>query len=81
MPPQVLAVVMVLQALRGLPDYESGPGAAVRPALEGRLRSRAGSRVRPVIADLFPAMAGAVTGTCRLAARRSTFTCGGTAGY
>jgi hypothetical protein len=60
MPPQVLAVVVVLQALHGLPDHDAAQ-ALRRPAVEGRLRARAArSGVRPVAADLLPAPACAV---------------------
>ncbi len=38
MPPQVLAVVVLLQALHGLPDYEAAQ-AVRRPAVEGGLRA------------------------------------------
>jgi hypothetical protein len=59
-PPQVLAVTVVLQALYGLPDSEAVQ-ALRRPAVEGRLRAGpAGPGLSPVAADLLPAPAAAL---------------------
>ena len=68
-PPQVLAVTVVLQALYGLPDHDAAQ-ALRRPAVEGRLRAgAAGPGLSPVAADLLPAAAGAIGRAGRLFAK------------